>query len=268
MQGSGYAFDMSTESQNSSRSEGGDPVDFGFREVPRDAKPGLVRDLFSGVANRYDLMNDAMSVGVHRIWKNAMVDWLAPRPGSRILDLAGGTGDIAFRVLERTRGAAEVTVCDLAEAMIRKGRERKAAGQFDSSLGWVCGDGARLPFADRSFDACTVAFGLRNVADLPLVLSEVYRTLRPGGRFLSLEFSRVHPPVISDAYDAWSFRVIPLLGARVARDRAAYRYLVESIRRFPNQKRFANLICEAGFTRVNWRNLSFGIVALHSGWRT
>lgn len=242
-------------------------VDFGFQEVDRDRKTGLVRDLFAGVANRYDVMNDAMSLGVHRRWKDAMVDWLAPRRGMQILDLAGGTGDIAQRILNRTHGDAHVTICDLTAEMIARGQTRKDLQRYTESIHWTCGDGAKLPFADQSFDACTIAFGLRNVTDRDAVLTEAFRVLRLGGRFLCLEFSQVRPPAMAQLYDLWSFRVIPQLGAAIARDRAAYQYLVESIRRFPNQAELAAAMARHGFSLVEWRDLTFGVVALHSGWR-
>ncbi len=243
----------------------GPETDFGFRRVPLEDKPGMVRDLFEGVADRYDLMNDLMSFRAHRLWKDAMVDWLAPRAGMRILDLAGGTGDIAARMLERTRGGADVTVCDLTEAMLQRGRRRR--GLRRRPVDWVCGDGGQLPFADRSFDACAIAFGLRNTAEPGRVLGEILRTLRPGGRLMCLEFSRPHPPAVAAVYDRWSMRVIPWLGAAVASDRDAYRYLVESIRRFPDAQTLAEMMESAGFERVDWRPLSFGVAALHSGWR-
>ena len=242
-------------------------VDFGFRRVPLDEKPGLVRGVFSSVAGRYDLMNDAMSLGVHRLWKEAMADWLSPRPGMRVLDLAGGTGDIAFRILDRTSGESEVIVCDLSEAMLGRGRMRREAGSFEGVLRWVCGDGAALPFPDRSFDAVTIAFGLRNVADIRAVLRESRRVLRVNGRFLCLEFSRVNSPGLARLYDTWSFGAIPRIGSIIARDRDAYQYLVESIRRFPDQRTLADLMAAEGFSLVKWRDLSLGIAALHSGWR-
>ena len=246
---------------------GGPETDFGFRRVARDEKPELVRGVFTRVADRYDVMNDAMSLGIHRLWKDAMTDWLAPRPGMRVLDLAGGTGDIAFRILDRTQGRAEVTVCDMADAMLLRGRARREAASHAGNLHWVCGDGGGLPFPDRHFDAVTIAFGLRNVADIPGVLGECRRVLRLQGRFLCLEFSRVQTETLSRLYDAWSFGVIPRLGAVIARDRDSYRYLVESIRRFPDQESLAELLSGEGFGRVRWRDLSLGIAALHSGWR-
>lgn len=258
----GYARAMNEQTR-----EPDDRVDFGARDVPRADKPQLVRNLFAGVADRYDTMNDIMSLRAHRLWKDAMVDWLAPRKGMRVLDLAGGTGDIALRIAERTRGGARVTIGDLTDAMLRKGQTRKELTAWKDSLDWVCADGAGLPFPDCSFDCCTIAFGLRNVADREAVLRESYRTLRIGGRFLCLEFSRPHPPLVASAYDTWSFQAIPRIGAAVARDRDAYRYLVESIRRFPDQKQLATLLSGSGFKQVSWRNLSFGIAALHSGWR-
>ena len=254
---------MTGEPSSDTRQE---EADFGFRTVPAAEKPRLVHGVFTSVARRYDLMNDLMSAGIHRLWKEAMVDWLAPRPGMRVLDLAGGTGDIAFRILRRTRGRAEVTVCDLTEAMLIEGR-RRAAEQGFGAIDWVVGDAERLPFAVRSFDACTIAFGIRNVTHIDRVLAEAFRVLRPGGRFLCLEFSRVAVPLLRRLYDAYSFTVIPPLGELVTGDRASYQYLVESIRRFPDQETFAEMIRLAGFARVRWRNLSLGVAALHSGWR-
>ena len=242
-------------------------ADFGFRRVPLHEKPGLVRGVFSSVAGRYDLMNDAMSLGVHRLWKESMADWLSPRPGMRVLDLAGGTGDIAFRILDRTASDSEVIVCDLSEAMLRRGVTRREAGSFEGALQWICGDGAALPFPDKSFDAVTIAFGLRNVADIRAVLRESHRVLRVNGRFLCLEFSRVDSAFLSRLYDAWSFGAIPRIGSFIAQDRDAYQYLVESIRRFPDQQTLADLMDAEDFSLVKWRDLSLGIAALHSGWR-
>jgi demethylmenaquinone methyltransferase/2-methoxy-6-polyprenyl-1,4-benzoquinol methylase len=245
---------------------------FGFREVAAEDKPSLVRGVFESVADRYDLMNDLMSGGIHRLWKSAMIDWLRPRPGQHFIDVAGGTGDIAFRILERLRAgdspdAARVVVCDLTPAMLAVGRDRAIDRGILSGIEWVNGDAENLPFADRSFDAYTVAFGLRNLTHLDQALSEARRVLKPGGRLLCLEFSHVAVPIVDRLYDLYSFQVLPLLGQIVARDRAAYQYLVESIKRFPRQDELVERIGAAGFARTSFRNLTGGIAALHSAWR-
>ncbi|REF71832.1 MULTISPECIES: bifunctional demethylmenaquinone methyltransferase/2-methoxy-6-polyprenyl-1,4-benzoquinol methylase UbiE [Paracoccus] len=239
---------------------------FGFRTVAETDKAGLVHGVFSRVASRYDVMNDLMSGGIHRIWKTAMMDWLAPRDGQHLLDVAGGTGDIAFRFLERAPGA-RVTVCDMTESMLVEGRKRAEAGQLASRLAWVTGDAMQLPFADDSFDRYTISFGIRNVTRIPDALAEARRVLRPGGRLMVLEFSQMPVPMLQWLYDRYSFNVIPVMGQIVANDRDSYQYLVESIRNFPDQETFAAMIREAGFGRVQWRNLSMGIAALHSGWK-
>lgn len=247
---------------------------FGFEEIAETEKGPRVRGVFESVATRYDLMNDLMSVGVHRLWKAAMIDWLNPRPGMGLLDVAGGTGDIALRVIERVgpERAGPIVVCDLTPEMLEIGRaraiDRGLIGQRPAGgLCWVCGDAERLPIADRSVEAYTIAFGLRNVTRIEDALREAHRVLRPGGRFLCLEFSHVVLPLLSALYDLYSFRVLPALGAVVAGDRAAYQYLAESIRRFPAQDNLAAMLAEAGFARVRYRNLSGGIAALHSAWR-
>ncbi len=282
-----------------------DATHFGFQTVGTREKASLVRGVFDQVASRYDLMNDLMSLGVHRLWKTALLDALAPRPNMRLLDMAGGTGDIACRFLARLpqagkgggKGAgsktdtgvpdSEVTnsgvanseipdsevpdsgvvVCDANAAMMNVGRARALDRGVVSGLSWVCGDAESIPLPERSMDAYTIAFGLRNVTRPSAALAEAYRVLRPGGRFLCLEFSHVVLPVLDRLYDMYSFNVIPALGGAVTGDAESYRYLVESIRRFPAQEALAEDMREAGFERVSYRNLSGGIAALHSAWR-
>ncbi len=239
---------------------------FGFRTVPEADKAGMVHGVFSSVASRYDLMNDLVSGGAHRLWKEAMIDWLTPRPGMRLLDVAGGTGDIAFRFLKRLKGDGHVTVCDLTSAMLDEGA-RRAEKDGVANIDWVCGDAMALPFADRSFDACTLAFGIRNVTRIEDALAQAYRVLRPGGRFLCLEFSQIPNPGLQWLYDRYSFNVIPPIGQAVTGDRDSYQYLVESIRKFPDQEGFVEMIRAAGFGQVKYRNLTLGVAALHSGWR-
>jgi demethylmenaquinone methyltransferase/2-methoxy-6-polyprenyl-1,4-benzoquinol methylase len=239
---------------------------FGDRRVAAADKGALVRGVFDSVAERYDLMNDLMSGGVHRLWKAALLDWLAPRGPLALLDLAGGTGDIALRVMARAP-AARILVADVNERMLARGRDRAIDRGVIAGLRYLVCDAQALPLAARTFDACTIAFGLRNVTDIDKALAEAHRVLKPGGQFLCLEFSRVVVPGLARLYDAYSFRVLPELGARVARDRAAYQYLVESIRRFPPQDELASRMRAAGFGQVSYRNLSGGIAAIHSGWR-
>jgi demethylmenaquinone methyltransferase/2-methoxy-6-polyprenyl-1,4-benzoquinol methylase len=240
---------------------------FGYRLVPESEKAGLVRRVFDSVADRYDLMNDLMSLGVHRLWKDAMVSALAPRSGMSILDLAGGTGDIAFRLYRRTGGQAQIAVCDVNPTMLAVGQDRAFDRGILHGPAWVAGDAEALPFADRTFDACTIAFGLRNVTHMDRALAQARRVLRPGGRFLCLEFSKVTLPLLDRIYDAYSATMLPALGGLVAGDRDSYRYLHESIRRHPPQDKLAAMMVSAGFEQVTWRNMSGGIVALHSGWR-
>lgn len=238
---------------------------FGFRDVDRAEKAGLVRDVFDSVASRYDLMNDLMSGGVHRLWKATLIDCLKPRPGMTLLDVAGGTGDIAMRYL--AAGGQDVTVCDINASMVAVGRDRALDRGVTAGIRWAVGDAEALPLPDASVDAYTIAFGLRNVTDIDRALREARRVLRPGGQFLCLEFSKVVLPLLSDLYDRYSFAVLPQLGARVAGDAEAYQYLAESIRKFPNQHVLHQRIVEAGLDRVSVQNLSGGIAAIHTAWR-
>jgi demethylmenaquinone methyltransferase/2-methoxy-6-polyprenyl-1,4-benzoquinol methylase len=240
---------------------------FGYRDVPASEKAEMVARVFESVAPRYDLMNDLMSGGVHRLWKNALVDVLNPRAGEKFLDVAGGTGDIAFRIVRRVGDDADVTVCDINPAMLGVGRDRAVDRGLLRGLTWTTGDAEALPFPDRSFDAYTIAFGLRNVTGIDRALAEAHRVLRPGGRFYCLEFSKVTSAPVGRAYDAYSERALPLLGRVIARDADSYRYLHESIRRFPPQRELAARMRAVGFERVAWRNMTLGVVALHSGWR-
>lgn len=239
---------------------------FGFQEVAEEDKAGLVEGVFSSVASRYDIMNDVMSGGVHRLWKDAMMDWLTPQQGQQLLDVAGGTGDIAFRFLNRAPGA-EATVLDMTASMLEAGRQRAEAEAMDGRISWVRGDAMALPFADNSFDVYTISFGIRNVTRIEQALAEAYRVLRIGGRLMVLEFSQLPNPLAQWAYDRYSFNVIPTMGQVIAQDRESYQYLVESIRQFPQQDRFKAMIEAAGFGQVRYRNLSMGIAALHSGWK-
>jgi demethylmenaquinone methyltransferase/2-methoxy-6-polyprenyl-1,4-benzoquinol methylase len=243
----------------------GGTADFGFRAVPREAKSGLVRAVFDSVASRYDVMNDLMSLGIHRAWKRAFVTQLAPRPGRTLLDLAGGTGDIAFGWL--AAGGGPVLLTDINEKMLSVGRDRAIDGGFIADVSPLVVDAERIPLPDRAVDMVSIAFGLRNCTDKDAVLAEARRVLKPGGRFLCLEFSRLQVAAMAPVYDAWSFQVLPRLGQLVAGDADSYRYLAESIRTFPDQARLAAMFRAAGFARVSVRNLSGGIAAIHQGWR-
>jgi len=247
-------------------------VDFGARRVPEGEKASLVRALFEGVASRYDLMNDLMSGGTHRRWKTEMVAWLKPRPGQLLLDVAGGTGDIGLRALPRLTSpdastSGRVVVCDTSEQMLAIGRARALDQGVLTGIEWVCADAERLPAADRSVDLYTVAFGLRNLTRLDVALAEARRVLKPGGRFLCLEFAPEITPLLQPLYDLYSFQIVPLLGQIVTGDREAYAYLVESIRRFPRQSELAEMIARAGLDQVRLRNLTGGVAALYSAWR-
>ncbi len=243
---------------------------FGFSTIPAAEKESRVHDVFAHVASRYDLMNDLMSGGLHRLWKEAMVSWLAPPRSSRFwrhLDIAGGTGDIAQRVHDVSGPGSFTFVMDINEPMLIEGRKRMFENGCDDRIFFTTGNAESLPVGNGVADACTIAFGIRNVTHIDRALAEACRVLRPGGRFLCLEFSQVDIPGLDSLYDAFSFTVIPALGKVVTGDGAPYRYLVESIRRFPDQETFAAMIREAGFSRVEYRNLSGGIAALHSGWK-
>ena len=239
---------------------------FGFQTVNETEKAGMVHGVFTRVASKYDIMNDVMSVGIHRIWKDAMMDWLAPRPGTKLLDVAGGTGDISFRYLKRAPGA-HATVLDMTESMLVEGRQRAEADRMAEHLDWVVGDAMALPFPANSFDVYTISFGIRNVTRVQDALNEAYRVLRPGGRLMVLEFSQLPNELMQKAYDLYSFNVIPVMGQIIAGDRDSYQYLVESIRKFPDQETFLGMIRQAGFQQAKYRNLSMGIAALHSGWK-
>jgi demethylmenaquinone methyltransferase / 2-methoxy-6-polyprenyl-1,4-benzoquinol methylase len=239
---------------------------FGFKDVAEDDKAGMVHGVFTNVASKYDIMNDVMSMGIHRVWKDALMDWLVPRDGQRLLDVAGGTGDVAFRFLGRAPGAS-ATVLDMTESMLIEGQKRAEAAQMAEKLDWIVGDAMALPFEDNTFDRYTISFGIRNVTRIPDALSEAFRVLRPGGRLMVLEFSQLPNDGLQKLYDLYSFNVIPRMGQLIVGDRDSYQYLVESIRRFPDQETFAQMIRDAGFEQVSFRNLSMGIAALHSGWK-
>jgi demethylmenaquinone methyltransferase/2-methoxy-6-polyprenyl-1,4-benzoquinol methylase len=249
-------------------------VPFGSIDVDEREKPGLVRDVFDRVASRYDVMNDVMSFGVHRLWKQALIDWLDPQPGQTLLDVAGGTGDVGRAFVARATAKARrrapsdpkparAILCDINEAMLRAGAEKHP----DDGLARLCGDAEALPLADRAVEVCTIAFGIRNVTHIDQALEEMYRVLKPGGRFLCLEFSHVEITGLDALYEAYSFRIIPAIGRVLAGSAEPYQYLVESIRRFPGPTQFAGMMESAGFGNVKWRMLSGGIAALHSGWR-
>ena len=240
-------------------------IDFGYRTVPRAAKRGMVRDVFDSVATRYDLMNDLMSGGVHRLWKAALIDWIAPLPRQTLVDLAGGTGDVSLRFLNA--GGGDAIVCDINEAMLSAGRQRRDMAQVGNRLRWCGGNAETLPFNSASVDVVTIAFGLRNVTDRDAAIAEAYRILRPGGRFLCLEFSQVSNAMLARLYDGWSFNLLPRLGQLVAGDADSYRYLVESIRTFPAPEILADMFAAAGFAQIRVRRLSGGIACIHSGWK-
>jgi demethylmenaquinone methyltransferase/2-methoxy-6-polyprenyl-1,4-benzoquinol methylase len=247
-----------------------DSVSFGFRRVATETRQRLVNDVFATVAGRYDLMNDLMSAGLHRLWKDDLVAWLAPPKSARrfdLIDVAAGTGDITRRVLEAGGAGCRAVLCDISPEMVAVGRGRLTGAARAGRATFAIANAEALPFPDKAFDAYTIAFGIRNVTRIERALGEAYRVLRTGGRFLCLEFSACEVPLLDRLYDFHSFEVIPRMGAWAAGSAEPYRYLVESIRRFPTQEPFAAMIRTAGFSRVAWRNLTGGIAAIHSGWR-
>ena len=242
-------------------------TDFGFSRVKSKDKSNLVKKIFENVSGRYDLMNDFMSLGIHRVWKKSMLDWLAPRRGQSLIDVAGGTGDIAFNFIKRAKTGANATILDLTESMIIEGKKKTIDLPEESQINWVCGDAMRMPFNNSTFDVYTISFGIRNVTNISKTLSEAYRVLRPGGRIMILEFSKIENQTLNKIYDAFSFNVVPRLGKIFANDSESYQYLIESIRKFPSQEKLASLVMEAGFRQVKYRNLTQGVVAIHSGWK-
>lgn len=256
-------------SEERTTAQGGMDTSYGFRSVETGTKQGMVNEVFHRVAKRYDIMNDVMSAGMHRIWKDQMVAALNPprRADYRVLDVAGGTGDIAFRIVDASGKLAQATVLDINGSMLAVGEERAKKRGIDDNLSFVEANAEELPFEDAAFDAYTIAFGIRNVPDIDKALKEAHRVLKRGGRLLVLEFSEVQMPILDKVYDAWSFNAIPRIGEAIAGDGEPYRYLVESIRKFPNQRDFAAMIGRAGFERVKWTDYSGGIAALHSAWK-
>jgi demethylmenaquinone methyltransferase/2-methoxy-6-polyprenyl-1,4-benzoquinol methylase len=261
---------MSHEEKQAASGSAGATASFGFRAVGAETKQGLVNEVFASVAARYDQMNDLMSGGLHRLWKDDFVAMLNPPKGPRsfaVLDVAGGTGDIAQRIVRAGGPGVTVTVADISPQMLAEGRRRAGQERLAGRIDFMVANAEALPFADRSFDAYTIAFGIRNVTHIDKVLAEAFRVLKPGGRFLCLEFSDVDVPGLAALYDLYSFTAIPAIGKVVTGDGAAYRYLVESIRTFPDAARFAAMIADAGFQRESHRALTGNVVAIHSGWR-
>uniref|UniRef100_A0A0B8RNV2 2-methoxy-6-polyprenyl-1,4-benzoquinol methylase, mitochondrial n=1 Tax=Philothamnus irregularis TaxID=1899461 RepID=A0A0B8RNV2_9SAUR len=279
----------------------GGTTHFGFQEVSEEEKGEKVYQVFENVAKKYDIMNDSMSLGIHRVWKDALLRQMNPYPGAQLIDVAGGTGDIAFRFINYVRsqreyqiqqklrnhqnlswqeitqlyqeeengslGGSHVVICDINKEMVKVGKQKSQQLGYSEGLSWVVGDAQDLPFDDDKFDFYTIAFGIRNVTHMDQALQEAYRVLKPGGRFLCLEFSHINNSLLSSLYDLYSFQVIPVLGEIIAGDWKSYQYLVESIRRFPTQEEFKELIEEAGFLKVDYRNLTSGMVAIHSGFK-
>lgn len=246
-------------------------VDFGFKNIKKSQKKSMVGEVFSSVASKYDLMNDLMSAGMHRLWKSRMVENIQPFEGAKLLDIAGGTGDISFRFIKNAKKKGinvSVTISDINKNMLEEGRQRAIDSNILSGVEWKIADAEKLPFKDEQFDYCTIAFGIRNVTDISKTLGEAYRVLKPGGKFVCLEFSHVEDPLLAKIYDAYSFNIIPKIGSLVAGDEDSYRYLVESIRRFPAREKFTGMMEKAGFSQIKCVALTHGVVAIHSGWRT
>ena len=235
-------------------------IDFGYKFVKREEKQRLVNDVFNSVATKYDLMNDITSFGIHRVWKNDLINWLSPQKNQKLADIAGGTGDIAQKFIQNGGGSAYVI--DINYEMIKAGKK-----QNKEKLHWIVASAEKIPIPDNSFDRATIAFGLRNITNRDVALKEIFRILKPGGRFICLEFSQVENNIVKKLYDFWSFKFMPIIGKKITGDKDAYTYLVESIRKFPNQNELSEMFSEAGFSRVRYRNLSNGIVSLHSGWK-
>ena len=256
---------MSKDAQNNLDPSPDAQVDFGYQNVPLSQKQDLVNSVFDSVASSYDIMNDLMSIGVHRLWKEALLDWMAPRPNQILADLAGGTGDVSLKFLER--GGQFAHVIDINEQMLAAGRKRKVMNKFQERLNWLAGDAQDIPLADNSVDRVIIAFGLRNVPDRMKALNQIVRILKPGGRFCCLEFSHVKNPILSSVYDGWSFNILPKIGQLVAGEAQPYQYLVESIRRFPSEAELCSMMADTGMAQIKVRNLSGGIAAIHSGWK-
>ena len=237
-------------------------IDFGYKTVKRSDKQKLVNKVFDSVASKYDLMNDLTSFGIHRLWKNDLINWLAPQNNQRLADIAGGTGDIAKKFLDA--GGRSAHVYDINQEMLKTGKNKK---NLSKKIKWTISSAEDIPATEGSFERASIAFGLRNITDRVKCLKEIYRILKPGGRLICLEFSHVENNTIRKLYDTWSFNFMPSIGKQIAGDKDAYTYLVESIRQFPTQPELAQMFSEVGFSRVKYRNLSNGIVALHSGWK-
>jgi len=245
-------------------------TDFGFKTVDMEEKASMVHGVFSSVASKYDIMNDLMSGGLHRLWKKKMIEQICPFEGAKMLDVAGGTGDISFRFLKEAKKKnvnVSVTTTDINENMLEEGRDRAVNNNILTGIEWKLADAEELPFADKSFDYCTIAFGIRNVTNIEKALKEIYRVLKIGGKFVCLEFSHVDDPMLSKLYEAYSFNVIPKIGELVAGDSESYKYLVESIRKFPSREEFTKMMGNAGFEKTSCLPLTFGTVAIHSAWR-